>query len=262
MALTHADALRVAIEAAREAGAYIMQELPRIKPEDIEEKGPADVVTRVDHTAESMINERIHKHYPQDAILSEEAGGTAPDAEVLWVVDPLDGTKNFVHHFPLFSVSIALMIRRQPEVAVIYDPVHDELFTAQRGSGVWLNGAPIRVSTCQGIVHAYIGTGFPSRYKEEADQYMRQFKQVFCASAGLRRGGSAALDLAYVACGRFDGFWEPRLSPWDMAAGVLLITAGGGVATDERGEPWSLSARGIITGNPATHPHLVTLVTT
>lgn len=259
--MTHAAAMRVAIEAAREAGAYIMQELPRIKPEDIEEKGPADFVTRVDRTAENLINQAIRKEFPQDAILSEEAGGNVPDAEVLWVVDPLDGTTNFVHRFPLFCVSIALMIRRQPEVAVIYDPVHDELFTAQRESGLRLNDASIGVSTCSEMIHAYIGTGFPARYKEEADQYVRQFKQVFCASAGLRRGGSAALDLAYVACGRFDGFWEPRLSPWDMAAGVLLITAAGGVVSDERGQPWSLSAQGVIAGNPAIHSHLLNLLT-
>ncbi len=257
----HSRALHVASEAARVAGAHIMQELPHIKPDDVKEKGPGDFVTQVDHTAERLIKERILKDFPNDAILSEEAGGGIPDAAELWVVDPLDGTSNFIHHFPLFCVSIAFTLNRRAEVAAVYDPVHDELFTGKRNEGAWLNDTPIAVSPCRDLSKAFIATGFPSRYKEEADNYVRQFRNISGAVAGIRRGGSAALDLAYVACGRFDGFWEPRLSPWDMAAGVLLINAAGGITTDERGHPWGLSSRGIIAGNPDIHPHLVRLLT-
>jgi len=255
-------ALRTATEASREAGALILQELSGLKPQNKKKKGPSDFVTRVDRASERLILDRIRREFPDDHILSEEAGGTAPGADVedLWVVDPLDGTSNFIHRFPLFCVSIAYCQRGRPVVGAIFDPVHQELFSCKRDEGVWLNGAPVNVSDVTDLGPAYIATGFPARFKREAEPYFRQFRAVFEAVAGLRRGGSAALDLAYVACGRFDGFWEPRLSPWDMAAGMLMVEAGGGVVSSEAGQPWSLDAKGIIAGNPDLHPKLVELL--
>lgn len=253
-------ALRTAADASKEAGTLIMQELSRLTPKDIQEKGPSDFVTRVDKASEKMIMERIRKEFPQDAILGEESGGPIPDAEDLWVVDPLDGTSNYIHHFPLFCVSIAYCNRGRPVVGAIFDPVHQELFTCKRDEGIWLNGAPVGVSPVREIGQAYIATGFPARFKRDAEPYFRQFRAVFEAVAGLRRGGSAALDLAYVACGRFDGFWEPRLSPWDMAAGMVMIEAAGGIVSDQAGGAWSLDARGIIAANPDLHGDLVKLL--
>jgi myo-inositol-1(or 4)-monophosphatase len=255
-------ALRTATEASREAGTLIMQELAHLKPQDIQEKGPSDFVTRVDKASERLILDRIRKEFPDDKILSEEAGGTQPseDAEDLWVVDPLDGTSNFIHRFPLFCVSIAYCQRGRPVVGAIFDPIHQEMFTCKRDEGLWLNGAPIGVSAVADPGQAYIATGFPARFKKDAEPYFRQFRAVFEAVAGLRRGGSAALDLAYVACGRFDGFWEPRLAPWDMAAGMLMVEAAGGIVSDQAGGPWSLDAKGIIAGNPDMHPKLVALL--
>ncbi len=253
-------ALRTATDAAREAGTLVMQELAGLKPKDIEEKGPSDFVTRVDRASEALILDRIRREFPADKVLSEEAGGAVPDAEDLWVVDPLDGTSNFIHRFPLFCVSIAYCNRGRPEVGVIFDPVHQELFTCKRNEGIWLNGAPIGVSTQADPGKAFIATGFPARFKPEAAAYFAQFRAVFEAVSGLRRGGSAALDLAYVACGRFDGFWEPRLAPWDMAAGMLMVESAGGMVSDEAGGAWSLAAKGIIAANPDIFPKLTSLL--
>jgi len=254
-------ALRVATEAARYAGAHLMHEFSRVGPEDAVEKGPGDFVTKTDRESERLIKQRIRMDFPDDVILSEEAGGPVPDSEFLWLVDPLDGTTNFIHRFPFFCVSIAFTANRRPEVGVIYDPLHDDIFTCKRDEGVWLNGSPILVSSCADPARAYVATGFPSRFREEADGYARGFRNVLTSVSGLRRGGSAALDLAYVACGRFDGFWEPRLASWDMAAGALLVETAGGVVSDESGKAWNFSSRGIIAGNPAIHPFLVRLLT-
>jgi len=254
-------ALRVATEAAREAGALILKELPLITAAEADEKNPGDFVTRVDKGAERIIMDRIRSAFPGDAVMSEETASGLPDAPDLWLVDPLDGTTNYMHHFPLFCVCIAYAVNRRPEIGVIYDPLHNDLFTCKRDEGVWHNGAPMSVSECREMKYAYVTTGLPSRFKEEADDFVRGFKNVFLGSAAVRRTGSAGLDLAYVACGRFDAFWEPRLSAWDMAAGSLLVTAAGGIVTDENGGPWSIQSRGIIAGNPAIHPEILKLVT-
>jgi myo-inositol-1(or 4)-monophosphatase len=253
-------ALRLAVDAARSAGRIMMREAGRIRPEDASRKGPRDFVTEIDRECERLIRRRIHKGFPSDAILSEEKGGKMPHAEYLWLVDPLDGTVNYMHRFPLFCVSIAMAVNQKIEIGVVYDPVHDELFSCKRNEGARLNDEPIAVSGCRDMARAYVATGFPSRFKDEADRYVKGFRKVLTSVAGLRRAGSAALDLAYVACGRFDGFWEPRLFPWDMAAGVLLIETAGGIVTNESGKPWTLSSRGVITGNRRVHGHLTRLL--
>jgi myo-inositol-1(or 4)-monophosphatase len=254
-------AMRVATEAAREAGALMLKELPLITAAEADQKGPGDFVTRVDRESERIIRDRISKAFPGDAIMSEETGSGMPEAADLWIVDPLDGTTNYMHHFPQFCVCIAYAVNRRPEIGVIYDPLHNDLFTCKRDEGVWHNGTPMAVSDCHEMKYAYVTTGLPSRFKDQADDFMRGFKNVFLGSAAVRRTGSAGLDLAYVAAGRFDAFWEPRLSPWDMAAGSLLVTAAGGIVTDENGGPWSIQSRGIIAGNPTIHAEILKLVT-
>lgn len=253
-------ALSVATEAARDAGLYVMQELPGLRDRDISEKGPGDFVTKIDHASEAMIRGRIARDFPKDGFLAEESGGDMPDAECVWVVDPLDGTNNYIHRFPHFSVSIAMLVDGRPEVGVIYDPTHNQLFACKRSEGVWLNDVPITASRCREMGKAFVGTGFPSRYREQAGEYARQFRAVLEKVSAVRRSGSAALDLAYVACGRYDGFWEPRLGAWDMAAGALLVGAAGGIVTDEAGKPWEIGSKGVIAGNRFIHPELVRLV--
>jgi len=255
------SALQVAVSAAREAGAMILKELPSITAEEADEKNPGDFVTRVDKASEKIVRDRIQNAFPGDAIMSEETASGMPEAPDLWLVDPLDGTTNYMHHFPQFCVSIAYAVDRRPEIGVIYDPLHDDLFTCKRDEGVWHNGKSMAVSRCREMKYAYVTTGLPSRFKEEADGFMKGFKNVFLSAGGIRRTGSAGLDLAYTACGRFDAFWEPRLSPWDMAAGELLVRTAGGIVTDENGGPWNIQSRGIIAGNPAIHAEVLRLVT-
>ncbi len=247
-------ALEVAAGAARKAGLSMLDRRAALGPADIAEKGPNDFVTAADKALERMIRDRIGEAFPADSFLGEEGGGSKEAAGRLWIVDPIDGTTNFIHRIPFTCVSIGLAVDGLMQIGVIYDPAHDELFSSLRGGGAWLNGGEIRVSCCAEIGRALIGTGFPSRFKESMEDYLRQFGAVSRSAAGVRRAGSAALDLAYVACGRFDGFWEPRLSAWDMAAGSLLVEAAGGIARAQDGEPWSLDARGIVAANERIFP--------
>ncbi len=248
--------LNIAIGAARRAGDLIVRSLPRLDAIQVESKGRNDFVSEVDRMAEQEIMAAVRRLYPDHAFLAEESGRTG-ESEFIWIIDPLDGTTNFLHGFPTFSVSIALERRGRLEQAVVYDPLRQELFTGSRGEGAQLDGRRIRVSKQRGLEGALISTGFP--YRENTrwmDPYLAMLKTIMSSTAGIRRPGSAALDLAYVAAGRTDGFWEMGLNPWDTAAGTLLIQeAGGRVGTLTGGE--YKQAGHIVAGNPKVFDALV-----
>jgi len=229
--------LNIAVKAARRAGDIIVRAIPRLEAVQVESKGRNDFVTEVDKAAEADIIQTIRRLHPDHAILAEESGASG-DSEVVWIIDPLDGTTNFMHGFPTFAVSIACQIRGRLEHAVVFDPMRQEIFTASRGDGAQVDGRKIRVSKQATLENSLIATGFP--YRVDApylDEYLAMLKAVMLKASGLRRPGAAALDLAYVAAGRVDGFWEIGLQPWDTAAGTLLITeAGGRVGTITGGE--------------------------
>ncbi len=227
--------LNIAIGAARRAGDVIVRSLDRVGALVVSEKGRNDFVSEVDRAAEQVVIAAIHKAYPTHGILAEESGAQ-PGDDYTWVIDPLDGTTNFLHGFPQFAVSVACRHRGRAEVAVVLDPTRGELFTAERGAGTILDGRRLRVSQRLGLEGALIGTGFPYREnKKWLKPYLAMLERVMDATAGVRRPGAAALDLAYVAAGRLDGFWEVGLSPWDTAAGNLLITEAGGRVGDFTG---------------------------
>lgn len=251
--------LNIAIEAARQASKIILRYADQLDRIDINRKSDKDLVTQVDCLAEDTIRQIIRKKYPNHSILAEEAGYT-PGDEVCWIVDPLDGTANFVHGFPHYAISIAAQRNDQLEMGVVYDPVRDELFTALRGHGAQLNQRRIRVSTIKKLDDALIGTGFPFREAHHFKPYLNLFSSIFPKTAGVRRAGAAALDLAYVACGRFDGFWEAALKRWDMAAGVLLIKEAGGMVSDFQGENRYFDHGNVIAGNPKIFKQLLDLI--
>lgn len=254
--------LNIAVKAARKAGNIINRASLDLELVQVSAKGRSDFVTEVDHAAEAAIIDTLKAAYPQHAILAEESGAseTHGEAEYVWIIDPLDGTTNFIHGFPQYAVSIALQHRGQLTQAVVYDPTRNELFTASRGRGAFLNDRRIRVSRRSHLRDCLIGTGFPFRQLEHLEAYLRIFKRVTEESAGVRRPGAAALDLAYVAAGRLDGFWEFGLSPWDMAAGALLILEAGGFVADFDGAPNFLSNGHIVCGNPKVFAQLLKLV--
>ena len=221
--------LNIAVTAARKAGDIIIRHVERIDRLTIKAKEYNDFVSQVDRHAEDEIIYTLRKAHPDHAILAEESGAHDGSAEFQWVIDPLDGTTNFLHGFPVFAVSIAVKHRGVLEHGVVYDPMRQELFTASRGGGAQLDDKRIRVSQQKTLEGALIGTGFPFRENQNLELYMRMFEVMARQTAGLRRAGSAALDLAYVAAGRLDGFWEMGLKPWDIAAGVLLIQEAGGL---------------------------------
>jgi myo-inositol-1(or 4)-monophosphatase len=248
--------LNIAVRAARRAGEIITRGMNRVHRLEIRSKGQNDFVTEIDLAAERDIVETIRKHYPDHAILAEE-GGQQGDSEFLWIVDPLDGTTNFLHGFPQFAVSIGVQRRGRMEHGVVYDPLRQELFTTSRGEGAQLDGRKIRVSTHTGLEGALIGTGFPYRSNIQwLDNYMAMMKTVMQQTAGIRRPGAAALDLAYVAAGRLDGFWEFGLSPWDTAAGTLLITEAGGMVGTLTGGEYRQGGH-ILAGTPKVYAPLL-----
>jgi myo-inositol-1(or 4)-monophosphatase len=257
--LTMHPMLSTAVKAARRAGSVINRGARDLDRLTITAKGPKDFVSEVDRAAEAAIVETLLATYPDHAILAEE--GTAKDAnadaEYLWIIDPLDGTTNFLHGFPQYCVSIALQHKGQVTQGVVYDPVHNDLFTATRGRGAFLNDHRMRVSRRQHLKDSLIGTGFPFRDGSDLDAYMAMMRAMMAASAGLRRPGSAALDLAYVAAGYYDGFWEVGLNPWDVAAGSLLITEAGGLVGDLEGENQYLYGAEVIGANPRVFAQMV-----
>ncbi|RMD79762.1 MAG: inositol monophosphatase [Gammaproteobacteria bacterium] len=255
--------LNIAVSAARRAGALIARMVDRVDTLEVQTKGHNDFVTEVDRRAEAEIVRTLRKAFPDHAVLAEEEaadGRWRRQRGPLWIIDPLDGTTNFLHGFPQFAVSIALAVRGRLELGVVYDPLRPELFTALRGAGAQLEGKRIRVSRRPGLEGALIGTGFPFREPARLDCFLRTFREVLPRTAGVRRAGAAALDLAYVAAGRLDGFWEMGLKPWDLAAGILLIEEAGGLVSDFRGRPDPLPSGHIVAGNPRVHKALLELV--
>jgi myo-inositol-1(or 4)-monophosphatase len=248
--------MNIAVRAARRAGEVIIRSLNRLESLEVTSKGRNDYVSEVDQAAEREIIALIRKSYPDHAFLAEESGATG-DGPVVWIIDPLDGTTNFLHGFPTFSVSIACRVRGKLEEAVVFDPMRQEIFTASRGRGAHLENRRIRVSKQRTLEGALIGTGFPYRANiRYLDDYLAMLKVVMQTAAGVRRPGSAALDLAYLAAGRIDGFWEIGLGEWDTAAGTLLIEeAGGRIGTLTGGE--YRQGGNLIAGNPKVYAELV-----
>jgi myo-inositol-1(or 4)-monophosphatase len=243
--------LTIAVRAARRAGSIINRAALDGGVLEVRSKRANDYVTQVDRAAEEAIMEVVRKAYPDHGFLAEESGASAEGAEVRWIIDPLDGTTNFIHGFPQYCVSIAVEQRGALAHAVVYDPARNELFTASKGRGAFLNDRRIRVSKCRRLQDALIGTGFPFKELGRVDPYLVQLKRLMSQASGVRRAGAAALDLAYVACGRLDAFWELGLSPWDMAAGALLIQEAGGLVGDLEGESGFLTGGDISAATPA-----------
>ncbi|MEJ2061159.1 MAG: inositol monophosphatase family protein [Gammaproteobacteria bacterium] len=241
--------LNVAVKAARAAGNVITRHIDRVDNLTIRSKSANDFVSEVDHQAEDAIIRILKRAYPQHAILAEESGSQG-DSEYTWIIDPLDGTTNFLYGIPQFATSIALAHRGRIEHAVIFDPLKNELFTASRGGGAQLNNRRMRVSQRKDLKGALLGTGIPFRETQNLDHYLETLRVLLPSTAGVRRAGSAALDLAYVAAGRFDGFWEYGLHSWDMAAGVLLVQEAGGMVAEPDGGENYLQSGNVVAAGP------------
>ena len=247
--------LNFAIQTARDAGRILAERLGRAR---VTNKGDIDLVTEADLAAEKLIIERIRSHYPRHAILAEESGSSdgqnaeAGKSDWKWIIDPLDGTTNYAHGYPCFCVSVAAEYKGRIEIGVVYDPVRDETFAAERGQGATLNERPIRASTIEDLNQAMLCTGFPYDVRQRP-RFARHFTNFTMQAQAVRRDGSAALDLAYVACGRFDGFWEDGLNAWDVAAGVLLIEEAGGRVTDFQGALLDIYTPRVLASNGLVH---------
>ncbi|MFM8333001.1 MAG: inositol monophosphatase family protein [Candidatus Methylumidiphilus sp.] len=253
--------LTMAVRAARAAGDLIMRSADRIDTLTITAKGRNDFVSEVDRQAEQEIVSILSRAYPSHAFLGEEGGRHGlPKGEFTWVIDPLDGTTNFLHGFPQFAVSIALLHKGGVDCGVVYDPVRQELFTAKRGGGATLNDRRLRVTPQKNLLGALLGTGFPFKDQRHNDAYFGMFRELMKDAAGIRRPGSAALDLAWVACGRMDGFWEIGLMPWDIAAGVLLVMEAGGIVTDFDGGAKYFETGNVLTANPKLHAQMAAAI--
>jgi myo-inositol-1(or 4)-monophosphatase len=246
--------LETAVEIAREAGALLANYFERRVAFEL--KGEFDLVTEADRASEKLVVERLRAHFPAHGIVAEEGGGHTSPSEFRWYVDPLDGTTNFAHSFPLFNVTLALEQAGEMIVGVVFDPIRQEMFTAERGSGAYLNNRRMRVSKAARLDDALLSTGFPSR-RRHLNLNIHFYHQLAMATHGVRRTGSAAIDLAWVACGRLDGFWEFGLNPWDMAAGRLLVTEAGGQVSDMKGGPHSFDSPHLLADNGLLHGELV-----
>ncbi len=254
--------INIGVKAARAASKVMLHNVERLDQLQIEKKGRADFVSEVDRQAEEIIIETIKGAYPDHAILAEESGtqGDRTQSDHEWIIDPLDGTTNYLHGLPVYGVSIALRVKGVLHAAVVYDPSRDELFTAARGKGAHLNNRRIRVSETARLSDALLATGFPYNDLKYLDAWIGCFRTLVPHVAGIRRAGSAALDLAQVACGRYDGFWEFGLNAWDIAAGLLLIQEAGGFVCDARGKQEMLTTGHVIAGNQKLYGKIQALV--
>ena len=251
--------LNIGIRAAHAAGDVIVRNMDQVTDISINEKGLNDYVSEVDKRAEEVIIDTIRKFYPEHSILAEESGQHG-GGEYEWIIDPLDGTTNFLHGFPQFAVSIALQHKEILEQAIIYDPLRQELFTATRGNGAHLNNKRIRVSKRKNLNGALLGTGFPFGNNPTLEKFISTFRAIFPSTAGIRRAGAASLDLAYVACGRLDGFWEFGLKEWDIAAGALIIQEAGGIVTSTSNDLAFLENGDILAANSKIHQELFRII--
>jgi myo-inositol-1(or 4)-monophosphatase len=245
--------LTVAVEAAKEAGRFLKYNVGRVKTVEMKKGEERNLVSEIDKASEEKIIGIIKRHYPTHAILAEESGGSEESAEYKWVIDPLDGTTNYLHGLPVYCVTIAVERKGEIIAGVVYDPNFEELFTAEKGSGAYLNGKRISVSRASALINSLLVTGFPYDIGKNPDHAVEHFVSFLMASQGVRRLGSAALDLCYVAAGRFDGFWEVNLNPWDMAAGVLLVQEAGGKVTDFSNGVSSIYKKQILASNGNIH---------
>jgi myo-inositol-1(or 4)-monophosphatase len=246
--------IETAAAIAREAGSLARYYFERRV--SFEMKGEYDLVTEADKASEKLIVERLRQSFPDHAVIAEEGGGQDNDSEFRWYVDPLDGTTNFAHSYPVWNVTLALEKAGELIAGVVFDPNRDELFTAERGSGSFLNGLRMRVSKAARVADSLLCTGFPN-HNRATNPNIHFFHELAMTAHGVRRSGSAGVDLAHVACGRLDGFWEIGLSPWDMAAGILLVEEAGGICTDMEGAPHHLKSPHVLTDNRLIHDELV-----
>ncbi|HWP43864.1 MAG TPA: inositol monophosphatase family protein [Blastocatellia bacterium] len=250
--------LDFAIRVAQEAGQLLRDRLgTRI---DVAHKGAINLVTDVDLASERLIRDRIATHYPRHQVLAEESGLAESSSDYRWIIDPLDGTTNYAHGYPIFCVSIGLEYRGEMVLGVVYDPMRDELFTAERGGGAALNNRPIRVSATDDLLNSLLSTGFPYDIRTSRLTNLDHWANFAMNAQALRRDGAAALDLCYVACGRFDGFWELNLAAWDMAAGALIVAEAGGRVTDFQGVGFSIYKPEIIASNGLIHERMVEII--
>ena len=261
---TPAELLAVALEATQAAAVVIRSARSHVREIVWTEKGSTDFVSEVDLGAEQAIFSVVRKHLPQAAFLSEETAPTiSPERQnsgIVFVIDPLDGTTNFLHGYPEYAVSIGVLVNGALAAGVVLDVPADECFTATAGGGAQLNGVPIHTSVIDNPQRALFATGFPFVRHEEIAPYLAQLGRVMAGASGVRRAGAAAIDLASVACGRFDGFWEMKLSPWDIAAGLLLVREAGGLVTTLGGAPCPVARTGVVAGSVAMHPWLLSAV--
>ncbi len=249
--------LTVAIEAAKEAGKFLKYSIGRVRNIQVKKGEERNLVSEIDKISEEKIIGIIRRHYPNHAILAEESGSSDTSSEYKWIIDPLDGTTNFLHGLPIYCVTIAVERKGEVVAGVVYDPNLDELFTSEKGSGAYLNGKRISVSKTEDLIQSLLVTGFPYDIAKNPDHAVEHFVNFLSEARGVRRLGSAALDLAYTAAGRFDGFWEVNLNPWDMAAGMLFVSEAGGKVTDFLGTPSSIYKKQALATNGRIHQAMV-----
>ena len=248
-----------AVDAAKRAGALLREHLGgNIR---VEYKGEVDIVTEMDKRAEALIIGAIRQGFPDHSIITEETGGLETSSEYKWIIDPLDGTTNYAHGFPVFCVSIGVELRGEAILGVVYNPMLDELFLAQKGKGAFLNGKKINVSKTASLDRSLLATGFPYDIRHSKDTNLDHFARFAVRSQAIRRAGSAALDLSFIACGRFDGFWEMKLKPWDTAAAALFVREAGGVLTDFKGNPYSIYTPECLASNGLIHDEMLAILT-
>jgi len=252
--------LHVAIEAAREAGAFLKESVGKVRTIETKKGEERNLVSEIDRGSEERIISTIRRHYPMHLILAEESGGQDAPADYKWIIDPLDGTTNFLHGVPIFSVTIAVERRGEVVAGVVYDPNLDEMFTAEKGSGAFLNGQRLRVSRTSELINSLLVTGFPYDIVAHRGNVVEHFVHFLMAARGLRRLGSAAMDLSYVAAGRFDGYWEVSLNPWDMAAGVLFVQEAGGRVTDFAGAGPDIYRKQVVASNGIIHDPMLQII--